>query len=171
MFGRKRRPLAAQDAASEERPSVTLHGNGEVQSGIPPHSSTLVLATLGTCMAAHSYAIASMFSYSGFLAVDAGWSADRDSAGHAVGILAAALPLARVLTFSSLLWGLASDRFGRRICLILSMAMLTLFSTAFGVGATGPLYVAVAIRFMLGAGNGIATVFGRCCGLPESVAC
>jgi hypothetical protein len=74
------------------------------------------------------------------------------------------VPLARLLTCSPLLWGLAADRYGRRAAMAVSMTTITASGVSFGLGATGPLWAATAIRFWLGCGNGLPTLFGLICG-------
>lgn len=87
--------LAAQDSAA--------HDEANEPSAF---RTKYAVSALCLCMAAHFFSITSLFSYSGFLAVDAGWSNDIDSAGFVVGILASALPLARCVTLSQIVWGI-----------------------------------------------------------------
>eukprot|EP00966_Prymnesium_polylepis_P198326 4596010-Prymnesium_polylepis.1 len=89
--------LAALDSAADEA--------GGASSGRRCGSYWCQLAALSLGGWAHSYAIASIYAYSGFYVVDMGWiaSGDVDEAGYIAGALAAALPFGRV--FTSSLWG------------------------------------------------------------------
>ncbi|KAL1499936.1 hypothetical protein AB1Y20_012618 [Prymnesium parvum] len=109
---------------------------------------------------AHFYAMASIFSYAGFLAVDLGWAADEDHAGYVAGLLPTVLMLGRLPT--SILWGVAADRFGRRLALTLAMLSVAAGNLAFGLSTS--LAAALASRFLfLGCGNGYVSLMGLLC--------
>ena len=106
---------------------------------------------------AHFYAICSIFSYAGFLAVDCGWADDIDSAGYAAGLLPTALIFGRL--FTAILWGVAYDRYGSRWVLIVSMLSVLVGNLVFGVSTSLPAALAVRMLF-LGAGDGFTTIMG-----------
>ena len=109
---------------------------------------------IGWANAAHFYSLCSIFSYAGFLAVDCGWAADADTAGFVAGLLPTAVLCGRL--FTSILWGHAADRCGRRPSMIASMVAVTLGNLCFGLTTSLP--AALAVRFLLiGALNGWVT--------------
>lgn len=119
-------------------------------------------AVAAVCLAncAHFYAICSIFSYAGFLAVDCGWAADEDQAGFAAGLLPTALIMGRLPT--SIFWGHAADRYGRRPSLACAMLAVTFGNLLFGISTN--LYLALAARFVfLGAANGWVSLMGLLC--------
>jgi MFS family permease len=119
-------------------------------------------ALAAACFAnmAHFYAICSIFSYAGYLAVDSGWAANSDSAGYVAGWLPTALLLGRLPT--SVVWGQAADRFGRRPAVVCSMLAVALGNLCFGL--TTDLYLALLARFLLlGALNGYSSLTGLVC--------
>jgi len=114
---------------------------------------------IGWANAAHFYSLCSIFSYAGFLAVDCGWAADADTAGFVAGLLPTAVLCGRL--FTSILWGHAADRCGRRPSMIASMVAVTLGNVCFGLTTSLP--AALAVRFLLiGALNGWVTLMGLC---------
>jgi hypothetical protein len=83
------------------------------------HRPTLVLCM---CNLSHFYAMTSLFAYVGFLCVDRGWAADRDAAGAVSGLLASAVFAGRIA--SSVPWGAAIARFGRRRAVLVSLGAI-----------------------------------------------
>lgn len=94
------------------------------------------------------------------MCVDLGWATDEDSAGFVAGYLQSSNALARIFTASP--WGVAAGQFGRKSCLILTLASITLGGLAFGFCTD--LVAAVAIRALFfGLGNGWVTLFAPLC--------
>lgn len=113
------------------------------------------MVVLCMCNVAHFYSICSLFSYAGIMTTDLHWVESRDEAGFVAGFLASANVLGRVPT--CILWGRLTDRFGVRICLMLSCISIAAGNIAFALSSN--LYVSLATRFLfLGCGNGWATV-------------
>ena len=116
-----------------------------------------MIVALSLCNAAHFYAICSIFSYAGFLAVDKGWSVHVDEAGYVAGLLPTFLMAGRLST--AILWGFAMTRFGTAACLSASMASVAIGNLLFGFARE--LWQALAARtILLGAGNGFASIMG-----------
>ncbi|KAK7242576.1 major facilitator protein [Aureococcus anophagefferens] len=109
-----------------------------------------VVAACSLCEAAHMYAICSLFAYAAFYVVDSGWASDRDAAGFVAGLLGSAVTLGRIPVAA--LWGAAADGFGRRRCVVASMAALAVGQVAFGVVESLP--AVLASRALLGASCG-----------------
>ena len=112
------------------------------------HRPTLVLMMSNF---SHFFAMNSLFAYAAFLCVDQGWSQSIDTAGFFAGTLASGLFAGRLL--SSIGWGLASDRYGRRPALLMTLATISVGSLAFALCRNR--WAAIAARFIfLGFGNG-----------------
>lgn len=99
--------------------------------------------------------------YAGFLCLDLGWTNDLDRAGFIAGWLGTSLIVGRLPT--AVLWGAASDRFGRRTCLLASFLSIAIGNVMFGLCRS--LVEALIARFVfLGMGNGWVTVAGTMSG-------
>lgn len=119
------------------------------------------VAVLALCNASHFYSICSLFSYAGFLCVDLGWSRNVDRAGFVAGWLGTALTLGRLPT--AFAWGMAADKWGRKPCLMMSIASIGVGNLAFGLCRS--LRAALVIRFVfLGMGNGWVSLVGTVTG-------
>lgn len=73
-----------------------------------------------------------------------------DEAGYSAGYITGAFMLGR--TIAATFWGLAADRFGRKVCLFASMVNVAILGLIFGFSTS--FSMAVAIRFAIGLGNG-----------------
>lgn len=73
-----------------------------------------------------------------------------DEAGYTAGYITGAFMLGR--TIAATFWGLAADRFGRKICLFSSMVNVAILGLAFGFSTS--FGMAVSIRLAIGLGNG-----------------
>ena len=117
------------------------------------------MIAMSVANAAHFYSLCSIFSYAGFLAVDAGWARDEDAAGFAAGLLPTSVMVGRLVT--SISWGHVADRCGRRPAMLVSMASVALGNLCFGFSTN--LVAALGVRFLLlGAGNGWTALMGMC---------
>ena len=99
----------------------------------------------------NNYAITSCFPYLGQYVVDLGAADSTDKAGYAAGLLAASFMIGRAAT--SLVWGCAADRYGRRPVLMVCCFAMCTFQLLFGFARSFP--VAFAARLFLGMFNGL----------------
>ncbi len=149
-------PLSHDDAAADQHTAnSSANDSSSSPRKQPIRASHVAAAGLANC--AHFYAICSIFSYAGFLAVDNGWAADIDSAGYTAGLLPTALILGRLPT--AIPWGMACDRWGTRRSLQLSMLFVMIGNLSFGLSSSLPASLASRALF-LGAGNGYTTIMG-----------
>ena len=115
------------------------------------------IVALALCNAAHFYSLCSIFSYAAFLTVDCGWAPNIDKAGFVAGLLPTVTLLGRTLTSAP--WGFASDRWGRRRCMVASMLAVAAGNISFCLATNLPLVLTV--RFLiLGGGNGYVSMIG-----------
>jgi len=159
------RPDAQSLLTSEgARSGPSSTGGGDEEMGAvdeeAPALVSRVVVLLCLCQIAHFYSMCSIFSYAGFLCVDAGWVKSADRAGFLAGLLATMLPLGRLPT--SVLWGHLADRAGRRVALMGCMSGVALGQLAFAFCTD--LRAALAVRFvLLGGGNGWNSILGPIC--------
>lgn len=117
---------------------------------------TLTILSLCCCMLTHSYLLISVFPYSGFLTSRLlSMSTDDPRVGLYAGVLSSSFMLGRAAT--SVAWGRAADRYGRRAVLLTSLLLSAVLSLAFGLVQTS-FVAAVVIRCLLGCVNGIVLV-------------
>ena len=112
-------------------------------------------ATASLCISVltHSWLLISVFPYSGFMALHLLPSLDEDNVGSFAGLIASAFMIGRAL--SSYSWGQASDVYGRKFVLIVSLGASCIFSLLFGTATSFPL--ALLWRFSLGLVNGVVS--------------
>jgi MFS family permease len=81
-----------------------------------------------------------------------------DSAGYYAGWITGTFMIGRTCT--GLLWGMASDRYGRRPCLLITMFNVALFGLLLGFSTS--FTMAVLLRLAIGLGNGFMGVAKTC---------
>ena len=91
-----------------------------------------LMAIMGCSMAcaAHGYAVTGCMPYSGYMIVWMGMAEDVDSAGYFAGFLVAGFMFGRI--FTAFLWGVASDRVGRKPVILVSVFSFVVFQLTFG---------------------------------------
>jgi MFS family permease len=113
-----------------------------------PH---LPVAIICLGVLAHAISFTAPFPYVAFMMVDFKMAANLDEAGFAAGWISGMFMIGRAL--SGIPWGIAADRFGRKICLFVSTFNVMVFGILFGFSTN--FYMAIAARFCLGIGNGL----------------
>jgi MFS family permease len=113
-----------------------------------PH---LHVAIISLGVLAHAVSFTAPFPYVAFMMVDFKMAANLDEAGFAAGWITGMFMIGRAL--SGIPWGIAADRFGRKICLFASTFNVMVFGILFGFSTN--FYMAIAARFCLGIGNGL----------------
>jgi MFS family permease len=106
-----------------------------------------------TCfgMLAHAISFTAPFPYVAYMIVDFKMAPNLDEAGFAAGWITGMFMIGRAL--SGIPWGIAADRYGRKICLFVSTFNVMVFGILFGFSTN--FYMAVTARFCLGIGNGL----------------
>ena len=118
------------------------------------------LAMLALCMGvlAHVIVLTSPLPYVAFMVVDFGMAKDLDVAGYSAGWIAGIFMVGRLI--SGIPFGMASDKWGRKPCLIISMVNVAIFSVIFGFSTS---YVmALCTRCLIGFGNGFIGIAMTC---------
>eukprot|EP01038_Epipyxis_sp_PR26KG_P013214 gene13214-17713_t len=110
----------------------------------------LAMSAICLGMLGHSVVFTSPLPYVAFMILDFKMTDDIDLAGYWAGWITGSFMLGR--TIAGIPWGMAADKFGRKICLMISMINVTIFSIIFGCSTN--FAMACAIRLLIGLGNG-----------------
>lgn len=105
-------------------------------------------------MLAHSVVFTSPLPYVAFMVVDFGEAKNLDEAGYYAGWITGMFMVGR--TIAGVPWGLAADKWGRKVCLVASMVNVSIFGLIFGFSTN--FTMAILIRFCIGLGNGYMAV-------------
>ena len=124
--------------------------DGEVEPPFP----WVAMGFVSLGMLAHSIVFTSPLPYVAFMVVDFHMSDNLDTAGYTAGWITGMFMVGR--TIAGIPWGMAADRYGRKPCLVISMANVAIFGLLFGFAQN--FYFAVAMRFCIGLGNGFMGV-------------
>ncbi|KAI5670677.1 hypothetical protein M9H77_11041 [Catharanthus roseus] len=95
--------------------------------------------------------ISSLFPFLYFMVRDFHIARRPEDINYYAGYIGASYMLGRTLT--SVLWGLAADRYGRKPVIIIGTTSVVIFNTLFGLSAN--YWMAILTRFLLGSLNGL----------------
>lgn len=124
----------------------------ETSSTIPFPTSPIIFLCIA--LLAHCLIFTAPLPYVAFMIVDFGLAKTVDEAGYTAGWISSMFMIGRLI--SGLPWGYASDYYGRKKCLFLSIFNLTIFGFLFGFSQN--FLMAISIRFLIGVGNGFMTI-------------
>lgn len=108
---------------------------------------------------AQNYLYMSIIPYIAFMTINLVPGLNTQNAGTATGIVIASLQVGRVCF--SYTWGVISNKYGRKQVLYWSYFFSGILSIVFGLSSN--IYMAIVIRFLLGAGNGVQVVAKTMC--------
>ncbi|KAH1111089.1 hypothetical protein AAZX31_04G116600 [Glycine max] len=95
--------------------------------------------------------VASFFPFVYFMVKDFNIAETEEDISTYAGYVGSSMMLGRSLT--SILWGMISDRYGRKPVIIIGIITVVIFNTLFGLSTN--LWMAVSMRFLLGCLNGL----------------
>ncbi|CAK8567245.1 unnamed protein product [Lathyrus sativus] len=95
--------------------------------------------------------IASLFPFVYFMVKDFNIAESEEDISAYAGYVGSSFMLGRSLT--SILWGILSDRYGRKPVIIIGVMTVVVFNTLFGLSTN--LWMAISMRFFLGGLNGL----------------
>ncbi|CAL0311024.1 unnamed protein product [Lupinus luteus] len=95
--------------------------------------------------------IASLFPFVYFMVKDFNIAEREEDISAYAGCMGSAFMIGRTLT--SILWGIISDRYGRKPVIITGIISVIIFNTLFGLSTN--FWMAVSMRFLLGSLNGL----------------
>lgn len=107
---------------------------------------------LGTT--AHSVVYTYPLPFVAFMVVDFGMAKNLEQAGYSAGYITGMFMVGRII--SSLPWGMVSDRWGRKPCMLISMFSILVFALLFGFSHT--FFFAMAMRLSIGLGNSFSAI-------------
>ncbi|KAG5549450.1 hypothetical protein RHGRI_014705 [Rhododendron griersonianum] len=99
----------------------------------------------------HSLPISSLFPFLYFMIRDFKVAETEEEIGYYAGYVGSSFMLGRALT--SVLWGMAADRYGRKPVIIIGTSAVVIFNTLFGLSVN--YWMAISTRFLLGSLNGL----------------
>ncbi|KAL8158591.1 hypothetical protein V2J09_000128 [Rumex salicifolius] len=119
----------------------------EQTKGIPyKHFSFIWLVSLCTALPSTS-----LYPFIYFMVRDFHIAKREEDIGYYAGILGSAFMVGRALT--SIMWGVAADRYGRRPVILIGVFSVVVFNTLFGLSTS--FWMAVSMRFALGGFNSL----------------
>jgi hypothetical protein len=130
----------------------------EMESTPEPPFPWFAMSAICLGMLAHSVVFTSPLPFVAFMVVDFGMTNNVDSAGYSAGWITGAFMIGR--TIAALPWGIASDKWGRKPCLVMSMVNVAVIGLMFGFSTN--FAMAVSLRFLMGLGNGFMCVAKTC---------
>ncbi|KAL2337320.1 hypothetical protein Fmac_011766 [Flemingia macrophylla] len=95
--------------------------------------------------------VASLFPFVYFMVKDFNIARTEEDISTYAGYVGSSLMLGRTLT--SILWGMVSDRYGRKPVIIIGIITVVIFNTLFGLSTN--FWMAICSRFLLGCLNGL----------------
>jgi len=128
---------------------IRTENHEEDQDDTPGFAMSLVALCVGSFT--NGYLTISVFPYAGFLVMHTIPSTTEESVGTLAGFLASSFMVGRTLTAYS--WGRASDRYGRKFVLTLTLVLSAVCSLGFGMATT--FRSAMLWRFWQGVSNAI----------------
>lgn len=95
--------------------------------------------------------VASIFPFVYFMVKDFNIAKTEADISTYAGYVGSSMMLGRTLT--SILWGMISDRYGRKPVIIIGIITVIIFNTLFGLSTN--FWMAISMRFLLGCLNGL----------------
>ncbi|KAI4384318.1 hypothetical protein MLD38_002489 [Melastoma candidum] len=128
-------------------PGCKLERTKEMNPGLP----VKLLVSMWIVVLVAALPISSLFPFLYFMIRDFHIAEQEEDIGFYAGYVGCAFMLGRVLT--SVPWGIAADRYGRKPIIIFGTISVVVFNTLFGLSVN--FWMAVATRFLLGSMNGL----------------
>lgn len=130
----------------ENCPGCKVERLKETRKGYPLKELTLV----GLLVLCNSLPISSLFPFLYFMVRDF-HIAKTEDIGYYAGYIGSSFMFGRFLT--SILWGIAADKYGRKPVMIIGVFSVVVFNTLFGLSVN--FWMAISTRFLLGSFNGM----------------
>lgn len=140
-------PLLRKSVTYHEKcPGCKVERLKEMRKGYPLKELTLV----GLLVLCNSLPISSLFPFLYFMVRDF-HIAKTEDIGYYAGYIGSSFMFGRFLT--SVLWGIAADKYGRKPIMLIGVFSIVVFNTLFGLSVN--FWMAVSMRFLLGSFNGM----------------
>ncbi|KAG5549447.1 hypothetical protein RHGRI_014705 [Rhododendron griersonianum] len=131
----------------ENCPGCKVDELKEKQHGIPIKE----LVSIWIVVLCTALPISSLFPFLYFMIRDFKVAETEEEIGYYAGYVGSSFMLGRALT--SVLWGMAADRYGRKPVIIIGTSAVVIFNTLFGLSVN--YWMAISTRFLLGSLNGL----------------
>ncbi|KAJ0979003.1 hypothetical protein J5N97_014477 [Dioscorea zingiberensis] len=147
MAGDLIEPLLKKKVYVHGCPGCEQDRRKETYTGVPYKEFFFIcIATLCTTLP-----ISSLFPFLYFMIRDLHVAKRVEDIGFYAGFVGSAMMVGRI--FTSILWGMVADRYGRKPVIMISIFSVIIFNTLFGLSTT--YWMALVTRFLLGFMNGI----------------
>lgn len=143
----QREPLLKKRNYHENCPGCKVDQMKERQRGLPFKD----LFTIWVIVLCAALPISSLFPFLYFMIRDFHIASRPEDINYYAGYVGASFMLGRTLT--SVLWGMAADRYGRKPVIVIGTTSVVIFNTLFGLSCN--YWMALLTRFLLGALNGL----------------
>ncbi|TVU27104.1 hypothetical protein EJB05_29684 [Eragrostis curvula] len=147
-MGSEEAPLLLPAAEVEGCPGCAMERKKARSNGRIPYKEFFFV---GVTTLASSLPITCLFPFMYFMVRDFHVAKTEEDIGFYAGFLAASYMVGR--GFAAIFWGIVADRIGRKPVIAFSIFSVAIFNTLFGLSTT--YWMAIAIRFVLGALNGL----------------
>ncbi|OMO95200.1 Major facilitator superfamily [Corchorus capsularis] len=131
----------------ENCPGCKVDQMKELQHGIPIRQ----LVSIWIVVLCTALPISSLFPFLYFMIRDFHIAEREEDIGYYAGYVGSSFMLGRA--FTSVLWGLVADRYGRKPVIIMGTISVVIFNTLFGLSVN--FWMAIITRFLLGSLNGL----------------
>lgn len=143
----EKEPLLEKKQYYEDCPGCKVEQTKELNQGL----SVINLVIIWMIVLSATLPASSLFPFLYFMVRDFNVAKEEADISYYAGYVGSSFMLGRCLT--SVLWGMVSDRYGRKPVIIMGIIAVVIFNTLFGL-STG-YWMAIITRFLLGSLNGV----------------
>ncbi|KAK7334543.1 hypothetical protein VNO80_26302 [Phaseolus coccineus] len=140
-------PLLLKKKYYENCPGCKVDQGKEMKKDV----SFLNLSFIWLAVLSSTLPVASLFPFVYFMVKDFNIAETEEDISTYAGYVGSSMMFGRALT--SILWGMISDRYGRKPVIIIGIITVVIFNTLFGLSTS--FWMAISMRFLLGSLNGL----------------
>ncbi|GAU33371.1 hypothetical protein TSUD_364960 [Trifolium subterraneum] len=140
-------PLLEKKQYYKDCPGCKVEQEKELNQGV----SIIKLFIIWMVVLSATLPAASLFPFLYFMVRDFNVAKEEADISYYAGYVGSAFMLGRSLT--SVIWGMVSDRYGRKPVIIIGIIAVVIFNTLFGLSTS--FWMAIITRFLLGSLNGV----------------
>nr|BAE71198.1 putative transporter-like protein [Trifolium pratense] len=140
-------PLLEKKQYYKDCPGCKVEQEKELNQGV----SIIKLVIIWMVVLSATLPAASLFPFLYFMVRDFNVAKEEADISYYAGYVGSSFMLGRSLT--SVIWGMVSDRYGRKPVIIIGIIAVVIFNTLFGLSTS--FWMAIITRFLLGSLNGV----------------